>query len=161
MDVAWDGAAPPRRHMDGGGRQAACNGLPTGTYLPTACCAPTNPVVTLLSSYDSTLHALCACPSRLLCHVPQDTMESFFLSETVKYLYLLFSNASAVVDHFVLSTEVRICCGSAACLLGPLMYRRWWITLCCRLRCAFAAAWLHASWVPSCIGGRAPLCAVH
>ncbi len=33
-------------------------------------------------------------------------MESFFLSETVKYLYLLFSNASAVVDYFVLSTEV-------------------------------------------------------
>ena len=42
--------------------------------------------------------------------VLQDTMESFFLSETVKYLYLLFSNASAVVDHFVLSTEVRFCC---------------------------------------------------
>ncbi|KAL4439416.1 hypothetical protein ABPG77_008745 [Micractinium sp. CCAP 211/92] len=35
----------------------------------------------------------------------EDTMESFFLSETVKYLYLLFSNASAVVDYFVLSTE--------------------------------------------------------
>ncbi|KAL4855837.1 Alpha-mannosidase I [Chlorella vulgaris] len=35
----------------------------------------------------------------------EDTMESFFLSETVKYLFLLFSNASALVDHFVLSTE--------------------------------------------------------
>lgn len=35
----------------------------------------------------------------------EDTMESFFLSETVKYLYLLFANATAVVDHFVLSTE--------------------------------------------------------
>jgi hypothetical protein len=35
-------------------------------------------------------------------------MESFFLSETVKYLYLLFSNASALVDHFVLSTEVSV-----------------------------------------------------
>lgn len=32
-------------------------------------------------------------------------MESFFLSETVKYLYLLFSNATALVDHFVFSTE--------------------------------------------------------
>ncbi len=43
-----------------------------------------------------------------LAFVLQDTMESFFLSETVKYLYLLFSNASAVVDHFVLSTEVQL-----------------------------------------------------
>lgn len=34
-------------------------------------------------------------------------MESFFLSETLKYLFLLFSNASALPDHFVLSTEVR------------------------------------------------------
>lgn len=32
-------------------------------------------------------------------------MESFFLAETSKYLFLLFSNASAVLDHYVLSTE--------------------------------------------------------
>ena len=34
----------------------------------------------------------------------EDTMESFFLSETTKYLYLLFANATGLVDHFVLST---------------------------------------------------------
>ena len=33
-------------------------------------------------------------------------MESFFLSETVKYLFLLFSNATALPDHYVMSTEV-------------------------------------------------------
>jgi hypothetical protein len=32
-------------------------------------------------------------------------MESFFLAETSKYLFLLFSNASAILDHYVLSTE--------------------------------------------------------
>lgn len=35
----------------------------------------------------------------------EDTMESFFLSETAKYLYLIFANATGVVDNFVLSTE--------------------------------------------------------
>ena len=32
-------------------------------------------------------------------------MESFFLSETMKYLYLLHSNASALIDFAVFSTE--------------------------------------------------------
>ena len=50
-------------------------------------------------------------------------MESFFLSETVKYLYLLFSNASAVVDHFVLSTEVRFCCYAVEACVA-------WLALC-------------------------------
>jgi hypothetical protein len=35
----------------------------------------------------------------------EDTMESFFLSETSKYLFLLFSNATGLADHYVLSTE--------------------------------------------------------
>ncbi|KAK9830164.1 hypothetical protein WJX72_010087 [[Myrmecia] bisecta] len=35
----------------------------------------------------------------------EDTMESFFLSETAKYLYLLHSNATALPDFFVFSTE--------------------------------------------------------
>ncbi|GMH33547.1 hypothetical protein BSKO_01381 [Bryopsis sp. KO-2023] len=35
----------------------------------------------------------------------EDAMESFFLSETAKYLYLLFSNDTRLVDFFVLSTE--------------------------------------------------------
>ena len=35
----------------------------------------------------------------------EDTMESFFLSETTKYLYLTFANASRIVDEYVLSTE--------------------------------------------------------
>eukprot|EP00873_Tetraselmis_striata_P000992 jgi/Tetstr1/421256/TSEL_012260.t1 len=35
----------------------------------------------------------------------EDSMESFFLSETSKYLYLLHSNASGLLDHFVFSTE--------------------------------------------------------
>ena len=38
----------------------------------------------------------------------EDTMESFFLSETTKYLYLLHSNASALADFTVLSTEGHI-----------------------------------------------------
>ncbi len=32
-------------------------------------------------------------------------MESFFLSETTKYLYLLNSNATALPDHYIFSTE--------------------------------------------------------
>ena len=32
-------------------------------------------------------------------------MESFFISETAKYLYLLFHGSSALIDFFVLSTE--------------------------------------------------------
>ncbi|KAG7670956.1 hypothetical protein KSW81_004384 [Nannochloris sp. 'desiccata'] len=35
----------------------------------------------------------------------EDTMESFFLSETSKYLYLTFANATTLIDHYVLSTE--------------------------------------------------------
>jgi hypothetical protein len=46
-------------------------------------------------------------------------MESFFLSETVKYLYLLFSNATALVDHFVLSTEARHGCSRRALVCLP------------------------------------------
>jgi hypothetical protein len=68
-----------------------------------------------LLATGATLHARLRSANRVACgyasvgdvstgHL-EDTMESFFLSETVKYLYLLFSNASAVVDHFVLSTE--------------------------------------------------------
>lgn len=34
-----------------------------------------------------------------------DLMESFFLSETVKYLYLIFSDADHLIDYYVLSTE--------------------------------------------------------
>lgn len=32
-------------------------------------------------------------------------MESFFLSETTKYLYLLHSNATALPDYYIFSTE--------------------------------------------------------
>lgn len=35
----------------------------------------------------------------------EDTMESFFLSETTKYLYLLHSNATALPDYYIFSTE--------------------------------------------------------
>ncbi len=35
-------------------------------------------------------------------------MESFFLSETAKYLYLLHSNASALPDFYMFSTEGHI-----------------------------------------------------
>lgn len=34
-----------------------------------------------------------------------DLMESYFLSETAKYLYLMFSSAPALIDYYVLSTE--------------------------------------------------------
>ena len=38
---------------------------------------------------------------------PRDKMESFFLSETLKYFYLLFSDSQEIlgVDRFVLNTE--------------------------------------------------------
>ncbi|CAL8470523.1 g10065 [Coccomyxa elongata] len=35
----------------------------------------------------------------------EDTMESFFLSETTKYLCLLHSNATALPDYYIFSTE--------------------------------------------------------
>lgn len=35
-------------------------------------------------------------------------MESFFLSETAKYLYLLHSNASTLPDFYIFSTEGHI-----------------------------------------------------
>lgn len=37
----------------------------------------------------------------------EDSMESFFLSETVKYLYLMYSKADDIIDDFVLSTEAH------------------------------------------------------
>jgi hypothetical protein len=38
----------------------------------------------------------------------EDSMESFFLSETLKYLYLTFSNQTGLLDHFVFSTEAHV-----------------------------------------------------
>ena len=37
-----------------------------------------------------------------------DSMASFFLSETLKYLYLLTSNTTSFIDAFVFSTEAHI-----------------------------------------------------
>lgn len=37
-----------------------------------------------------------------------DAMESFFLSETTKYLFLMFSNSTSLLDFFVFSTEAHI-----------------------------------------------------
>jgi len=34
----------------------------------------------------------------------EDIMESFFLSETLKYMYLLLANGTAVNDHYVFTT---------------------------------------------------------
>lgn len=41
---------------------------------------------------------------------PKDMMESFFLGETLKYLYLLFSDDTKVVDldKFVVNSEAHI-----------------------------------------------------
>jgi len=36
----------------------------------------------------------------------EDSMESFMLSETAKYLFLLAANATGLPSFFVLSTEV-------------------------------------------------------
>jgi len=38
----------------------------------------------------------------------EDSMESFFLSETLKYLYLAFSNQTSLLDHFIFSTEAHV-----------------------------------------------------
>ena len=39
---------------------------------------------------------------------PNDTMESFWLAETLKYFYLLFSDEDLVsLDDFVLNTEAH------------------------------------------------------
>lgn len=59
---------------------------------------------------------LCHTPYRKYATIPQgsplrragelaDSMESFFLAETTKYLFLLLSNATAINDFFVFSTE--------------------------------------------------------
>lgn len=37
-----------------------------------------------------------------------DLMESYFLSETVKYLYLSFVDSAPLLDHYLLSTEGHI-----------------------------------------------------
>lgn len=37
----------------------------------------------------------------------EDSMESFFLSETTKYLFLMYSNAVDILDHYILSTEAH------------------------------------------------------
>lgn len=37
----------------------------------------------------------------------EDSMESFFLSETIKYLYLMYSKANDILDNFILSTEAH------------------------------------------------------
>jgi hypothetical protein len=63
-------------------------------------------------------------------------MESFFLSETVKYLYLLFSNASALVDHFVLSTEV----GHGGMPLSGPVWGGWVVGVVCVFVCVGARA---------------------
>ena len=97
----------------------ACFGRTTvGTHLHVLCCKlpPPSLGASLLSLRLLFMLGASVC-------VRQDTMESFFLSETVKYLYLLFSNASAVVDHFVLSTEVRFCCYAVEACVA-------WLALC-------------------------------
>lgn len=40
---------------------------------------------------------------------PKDMMESFFLAETLKYFYLLFSDNQETfsVDHFIFNTEAH------------------------------------------------------
>lgn len=35
----------------------------------------------------------------------EDTQESFFLAETLKYLYLLFADGAGLLDYGVFSTE--------------------------------------------------------
>ena len=37
----------------------------------------------------------------------EDYMESFFLAETTKYLYMLSKKTSSLLDYFVLNTEVK------------------------------------------------------
>lgn len=57
-------------------------------------------------------HTRVACGYADIGHVAtgahHDLMESFFLSETVKYLYMIFSNASGLIDYFVLTTEAHL-----------------------------------------------------
>ncbi len=43
----------------------------------------------------------------------EDSMESFMLSETAKYLFLLAANATGLPSFFVLSTEVQCSVSSA------------------------------------------------
>lgn len=38
----------------------------------------------------------------------EDAMESYFLAETMKYLYLLFSNCTSLVDFYVFTTEAHL-----------------------------------------------------
>lgn len=38
----------------------------------------------------------------------EDGMESFFLSETAKYLFLMFSNSTSLLDSLVFTTEAHL-----------------------------------------------------
>ena len=62
-------------------------------------------LITRSNASSQELAAFCAAWGAALAGALEDTMESFFLSETIKYLCLLHSNATALPDYFVFSTE--------------------------------------------------------
>ena len=53
---------------------------------------------------ETALHCMLI-PTVVVTGVLEDTMESFFLSETAKYLFLLGANATGLPDFYVLTTE--------------------------------------------------------
>jgi hypothetical protein len=57
------------------------------------------------------LHAACrSSVGEAVCYALQDRMESFFLSETLKYLYLLFDPHDDIYEHgrYVFTTEAHL-----------------------------------------------------
>ncbi|KAG2422537.1 hypothetical protein HYH02_015424 [Chlamydomonas schloesseri] len=75
-------------------------------------CLTQNPhYLRVASNIQSTLHThnRVQCGYTQINHVDTgehgDLMESYFLSETAKYLYLMFSDAPGLIDYYVLTTE--------------------------------------------------------
>lgn len=84
--------------------------LAESTYLLYAATRDPEILTTAISMHDrlrNSTKGRCgyATVSNVLTGQLEDTMESFFLSETVKYLYLTFKNATSLINFFVLSTE--------------------------------------------------------
>lgn len=86
-------------------RQASCHSPHAPAVGPDTVTATCGPLQT--ASDERRRKHPCCCANRGSCRAGQldDSMESFFLAETVKYLFLLLRGAASVHDFFVFSTE--------------------------------------------------------
>ena len=68
--------------------------------------------------------------SMLTSYLEDDTMQSFFLAETLKYLYLIFSDSKTInMDEWVRSRggsclEYSVCVCVCVCMIPPTSFYR-------------------------------------